>query len=154
MPELMNTPIDEVTFDAVQAFCEHQTPENIRLEYKREFSSNNSAKQIAKEVAAFANTQGGMILYGVAEESDRKPEKKPEGGGLGSDPKAKIQSVCVQSVFPPIIPEVSDFLPNPNNPKIGFVVVRLGASEDVHALDGGRGIYIRANDQSEPIRAT
>lgn len=154
MRELMITPIDEITFEGVQAFCQHQTAENVRLEYKWEFSSKDSAKQITKEVAAFANTQGGTILYGVAEESDRKPEEKPDGGNLGSDPKAKIQSACVHNVFPPIVPEVSEFLPNPCDSKLGFVVVRVGASEDVHTLDGGRGIYIRANDQSEPIRAT
>ena len=154
MRELMTTPIDEITFEGVQAFCAHQTAENGRLEYKREFSSKDSAKQIAKEVAAFANTQGGTILYGVAEDSDRKPIKEPEGCDLGPDPKAKIQSACIHNVFPPIIPEVSEFLPSPSDSKLGFVVVRLGASEDIHTLNGGTGIYIRANDQSEPIRAT
>jgi len=154
MRELMGLPIGDITFEDVQAFCAHQTSENIRLDYKREFSSNEPAKKIAKEVAAFANTQGGMLIYGVAEESDRKPEKNPQGADLGSDAKSMVQSACVHNVFPPIVPEVSAFIPNPVDPNKGFLVVRVGASEEIHTVDGGAGIYIRANDQSEPIRAS
>lgn len=36
--------------------------ENFKIEFKRQFSS---VKKIAKELIAFANTKGGMILFGV-----------------------------------------------------------------------------------------
>jgi len=36
--------------------------ENFKIEFKRQFSS---AEKIAKELIAFANTKGGMILFGV-----------------------------------------------------------------------------------------
>jgi hypothetical protein len=52
------------------------------------------------------------------------------------------------------VPEVSDYIPNPAQPSRGFLVVRVGASEDIHTIDGGTGIYIRANDQNEPVPAT
>ena len=140
MPEIMGLPIDAITFDDVQAFCAHETPENIRLEYKQEFSSNHPARQIAKEIAAFANTQGGTILFGVKEDSDRRPVKSPQGADLGGNPKATIQSACVHNVFPPVVPEVSALIPNPKEPSKGFVIVRIGASEDIHTVDGGKGI--------------
>ncbi len=154
MRELMTLLIHEIAFDDVVAFCSHQTGENMRLEYKKKFSGKDAAKQIAKEVAAFANTQGGTLLFGVKEESDRKPVKSPEGEDLGNDPKATVQSACVHNVFPPIVPEVSESLRNPNDSSRVFLVVRVGASEDIHTIDGGKGIYLRANDQSEPVRAT
>ncbi len=154
MAELTALPIERITFKEVVAFCSHQTGESMRLEYKEKFSGKDAAKQIAKGVAAFANTQGGTFLFGVKEESDRKPVKSPEGEDLGNDPKATVQSACVHNVFPPIVPEVSEYLRNPNDSSRGFLVVRVGASEDIHTIDGGKGIYLRANDQSEPVRAT
>ncbi|HQT92229.1 MAG TPA: ATP-binding protein, partial [Candidatus Kryptobacter bacterium] len=36
--------------------------ENFKIEFKRQFSS---IEKIAKELIAFANTKGGMILFGV-----------------------------------------------------------------------------------------
>lgn len=36
--------------------------ENFRIEFKRQFKS---VEKIAKEIIAFANTKGGMILFGV-----------------------------------------------------------------------------------------
>lgn len=154
MAELMAVPIERITFDDVVEFCSHQTREHMRLDYKQEFSRKDPGKQIAKEVAAFANTQGGTLLFGVKEESDRKPVKLPEGEDLGNDPKATVQSACVHNVFPPIVPEVSESLRNPNDSSRAFLVVRVGASEDIHTIDGGKGIYLRANDQSEPVQAT
>lgn len=156
MRELMALPINEITFEDVQAFCAHQTPENIRLDYKRGWSSPEPAKKIAKEAAAFANTQGGTILYGVEEDEKkaRVPMKSPQGADLGPNPRQTIQSACAHNVFPPILPEVSDFIRNPTDRDKGFLVVRVGASEDIHTVEGGTGIYIRVNDQSEPQPAT
>ena len=154
MRELMALTVNEIQFEDVVAFCSHQTREHARLEYKREFSGKDAGKQIGKSVAALANTQGGILLIGVREESDGKPMKSPEGEHLGNNPKAAVQSVCVHNVFPPIVPEVSEYLRNPSDHSRGFLVVRVAASEDIHTVDGGKGVYIRANDQSEPVRAT
>lgn len=154
MGELMTLPIDQITFEDVVAFCAPQTREHMRLEYKERFSSKHAGKQIAKEVAAFANTQGGMLIFGVEEEGDRRPVKHPQGADLGSNPRQTVQTPCTHEIYPPVVPEVSEFLRNPENPSHGFLVVQVGASEEVHATDDGSGIYIRVNDQSEPIRPT
>ena len=41
--------------------------ENIHCEFKQKFSS---AKKIAKEMIAFANTAGGFILFGIADDKE------------------------------------------------------------------------------------
>lgn len=154
MRELMTLPINQITFEDVVAFCAHQTREHMRLEYKERFSSKQAGKQIAKEVAAFANTQGGMLIFGVEEEGGRRPVKHPQGADLGSNPRQTVQNPCTHEIFPPVVPDVSDYLTNPEQPSHGFLVVQVGASEEVHTIDEGTGIYIRINDQSEPIRPT
>lgn len=155
MRELMAVSIDDIQFDDVQAFCSHQTRENMRLDYKRGWSTNEPAKKIAKEVAAFANSQGGTILYGVEGDVQKKgiPNKSPGGCDLGPNPEQTIQSACAHNIFPPIVPQVSRFIRNPQDQSRGFVIVRVAASEDVHTVDGRTGIYIRVNDQSEPVAA-
>ena len=57
---LFTKSIDQIIFDDIKDFCDSEIPENIRLDYKSDFSASNEKKQIAKLVSAFANTQGGV----------------------------------------------------------------------------------------------
>ena len=63
MPGLLTKPIDAIEFQDVRDYCALRRRENLRLDYKEDFSSKHPGKQIAKEVAAFANTHCGMILW-------------------------------------------------------------------------------------------
>ena len=154
MRELTTLPIDQITFEDVVAFCARQKREDMRLEYKKCFSSKGAGKPIAKEVAAFANMQGGMLIFGVEEDGDRRPVKHPQGADLGSNPRQTVQTPCAHDIYPPVVPAVSEYLRNPEKPSHGFLVVQVAASEEIHATDDGTGIYVRVNDQSEPIRPT
>lgn len=154
MRELLSLPIDEIRFEDVVKFCSHQTPENERLEYKETFSPKSPAKQVAKELSAFANTQGGILIYGVADVGERRPESNPEGRDLGNDPGATVLNACTHSVDPPLVPEVSDSLPNPGDRKRGFLVVRVSASEEIHTVETRADVYVRVRDQSQPVPAT
>lgn len=48
-----------------------RTPENIRLEFKRDLYGNNdsSKKELLKDVSAFANSQGGHLIIGIEEQN-------------------------------------------------------------------------------------
>lgn len=156
MADLRYTPIDQITFADVAEFCEARVQENVLLDYKQGFSPKpkKASEQIAKIVSAMANAQGGMILWGVAEGADRYPATPVQGKDLGANPKSKIQSVCYGNIYPPIMPEVSDFLPSPTDPKRGVVVVRVYKSDQApHTLNDREDIYRRVADQSEPRRA-
>lgn len=148
---VLATPIDEITFEDVCSFCAKQTREHVRLDYKRQISESI---QIAKAVSAFANTQGGTIIWGVEDVGNRKPNPHPEGFNLGRDPRSQVITVCARQVFPPISPEVSDYIPNPRDSSKGFLVVRVPATVDIHRIDGGTGVYVRYSDKSDPQPAT
>lgn len=154
MRELSSISIDSLRFADIVQFCANQYPENLCLEYKSSFSAKNVSKQIKKEVASFANTHGGTIIYGVGEVGNRKPDANPLGVNLGGNPRQTVQSTCVHEIFPPVSPEVSEFIPNPDDHSLGFLVVRVPASDHLHTVDSGAGIYVRASDQSEPVRAS
>ena len=66
----------------MQPFLQQRIGENLTLDYKRELStsSDSDRAELCKDVSALANSQGGMIIYGVDEDStDRTPQLPPVG---------------------------------------------------------------------------
>lgn len=68
--------------DRLQSYIDNQIEESLTLDYKAAdalLKQDGKKKEISKDVAAFANSTGGMIIYGIKEysEDDRKhlPEK-------------------------------------------------------------------------------
>lgn len=142
-------PITEIEFEDVKAFCGEQIEENIRLEYKKAFSSKDEKKQIAKEISAFANTRGGIILVGVGEK-DRKPELPIDGIDYKKGFNEKVTSIALKSIYPPVFPEirVCEF---GTNPKKAVVVIRVQESDETpHTVENTTGIYVRVDSQNEP----
>lgn len=152
---LLRPPIDALTFQDVRDFCAQQVKEHLRLEYKQEFSSKSPGRQISKAVSALANTHGGVVIWGVKELEDVEgvAHATQHGMPLGGNPRSAVLSSCDDHIFPPLAVEASEFLKNPDDPSLGFVVVRVPASEDVHTVENGAGIYRRVADQSKPVRA-
>lgn len=147
--------MDDITIGDIEKFVSEKHPENTRLEYKSGFSTTDTNFQIAKEVSAFANQQGGVILYGVTEESGKT--RRPDaivGIDKNLNPREKIQSVCIDHIYPPIVPEVEKYeLKNDNNKVV--VIVRIEMSDMVpHTINNRAGFYIRSQDRCDPREMT
>jgi hypothetical protein len=143
--------IDDISIDDVEQFITDKHPENIRLEYKSGFSSADTNQQIAKEVSAFANQQGGVLIYGIIEESGKT--RKPDAV-IGIDksltPRQKIQSVCLDHIYPPVVPEIQECELKSDTSKV-VVVVRVDMSDEApHTINQRTGFYIRVQDRSDP----
>jgi predicted HTH transcriptional regulator len=67
--ELLTAPSSELTAQMVKDFVELGIAENLTVEYKRQGDKPIEA------VAALANTYGGIVLVGVAEEPKTVPSK-------------------------------------------------------------------------------
>ena len=147
--ELLRKPIEQISFDDVREFCAAQHREHVLVDYKRGFSSRDSELQVAKVVASFANTQGGLLIFGVGEERDGYPDEAPQGEDLGADPRQTIRNACARRVSPPVSPEVSEFLRNPAHQERGVIVVRVSESALLpHTVDNF--VYVRVMDSSGP----
>ena len=68
-------PLGELDFDDVQEFLRQAVPENLYLDYKQEFK----AQKLAKSIASFANTKGGIVIIGVHENKDTKLPESWDG---------------------------------------------------------------------------
>lgn len=146
-------PIQEITFEDVECFCNERVRENVRLEYKREFSKKNPAKQITKEIAAMANTQGGLILFGVAEK-DRRPELPLYGMPKTKNIDQKVKSFSLDRIYPPLFPEVQ-LCDLPADPTRIVMVIRVHESDETpHAIEGRTEFYVRDDDMCIPRKAT
>ena len=68
--------------------------ENSEVEFKRDTLQSH---ELAKELVAFSNFQGGMVLLGVNEDGSIE-------GVTRDDLKEWVMSVCGDKIRPPIIP--------------------------------------------------
>ena len=61
-------------FETVESFIKNSIEESIYIEFKAAgaLSKNDSAKkEVSKDVSAFANSDGGIIIYGIAEKNHK-----------------------------------------------------------------------------------
>src|SRR5260370_9602209 len=73
---LWHKSVSEISFDDIDAFCRTMQPEGMRLDYKVARPSD-----LAKLIAAFANTLGGLIVLGVdADKTTNQPSWPPQKG--------------------------------------------------------------------------
>jgi hypothetical protein len=69
------------SLDRLRQLITDQTEENLSLEYKgREALGKSDGKkaEIVKDVSAFANSSGGVLIYGIAEFQERERRHRPE----------------------------------------------------------------------------
>ena len=77
--------LDQAGYSHIEEFCKQNFSESVRLDYKRELSSNEPRDQVVKGVSAFANTLGGILLFGVGTKGSRFPDWPSEGMPTGPD---------------------------------------------------------------------
>jgi Putative DNA-binding domain len=82
-------PIDELNFEHVEALVNNSRSEGRRIDFKEAFKRTDNGKsrdshEIAKDVAAFANSSGGDIVYGLIEK---------DGIAIGTTSVASVEEV-------------------------------------------------------------
>jgi len=115
--------------------------EGVRLEFKRTLSS---AHRIARTLAAFANTAGGTLLIGVADDGRLV--------GVSSELREmrKIEEATDSLINPPLA--VSYQTLAPDGRKLLILSVPESDEKPHYVIDeaGKQTIYVRAKDKSVP----
>ncbi len=88
---------ESIIYSDLDAFCAQQIPEGIRLDYKLEVPND-----LAKVVAAFANTLGGLIILGVDADKVTNTPNWPPTKGMKKEKglDERITAICRDSIFP------------------------------------------------------
>lgn len=115
--------------------------EHTQLEFKRQLSS---AQRIARTLAAFANTSGGTLLIGVADDGRIV--------GVPSEFReiSKVEDATDRLIEPALA--VSYETLAPDGRKILIITVSESTEKPHYAVDeaGKRMIYVRTRDKSVP----
>lgn len=135
----------------------YEVAEGWYVEYKSELSK---AESIAKSIAAFANTYGGWVFYGVAEKS-RSEQVAGSFPGIPEDQIdigiSRVRHAVAQSINPSTHYDVHVIRPSGAGlmqPGRAVLVVRVPKSLNTPHVHRSGLVYRRVGDGSEPVPET
>ena len=140
---LWHKPVELVTFDDIEAFCQ-QGQRRVRARLQ-----GRDPDKLHKVVAAFANRLGGLIVLGIeADKVTNKPAWPPKGMKKTPGIEERITAMCRDNIYPPVPPQISPIIDNPHDAGTAVAVVRVDESPEApHAVDGY--IYERTGSQGD-----
>lgn len=147
------TAVEDLTREDLERLCENDVQESTQLEYKRSLSlgTRGEKKKVLREVAAFANTDGGTIFFGIDEERDEdgQPTGIPEEiCGLELDNPEKTELTLQHLLRDGLEPSLTQFALNRIESDQDLVLT-VGIPRSIHRphvvdLGGYDWIYRRA----------
>ncbi len=158
---LLGSRLEQVQYSQLMTLIDNQVGEAFDLEFKRELygNSDRERRDAATDVAALANTAGGLIIQGIDEDNQARATAAP-GVPLTEAEERRIRQIVGSQVVPlPIL----DFLrvEDPARPGHGLTLIAVPRSPLApHAVIVNDGLrYPRRNGAttrylSEPEVAT
>lgn len=145
---IFDKPFSDITIDDIRKLVEDKIQESSILDYKRELTSN---KDIAKDVSAFANSEGGAIIYGVGEDENHLPSEI--NGVEGEKLEEKIENVILTGVRPRLKCAIRPILINEVPARWVIVVLAPPSLSAPHmvSIDRDNRYYKRFNFSSVPM---
>jgi len=122
-----------LTYDDIRAAVDQQLDEDAQLEWKgHRPSSEGERVELGKDLAAMANSGGGLIVFGVGEETRDDGSKIPVHTDVALDEHAEqqVRSVAWGRVRPIIAGVEIEQLENPGEPGRGVLAVWVPPSPD------------------------
>lgn len=141
--------VKDVSFEDIEELQKDNAEENIRLEYKGDYPSND---ELVKKLSSFANTYGGYLIIGICEDGTGKIKSL---SGVVAKPRydQTVIQLCFDNVWPPITPVISDPIPHKSDQEKVFYVIYTDMSmEAPHFLTKRKGCYIRTDEYSQPFQ--
>ncbi|MDR8391908.1 ATP-binding protein [Aliifodinibius sp. S!AR15-10] len=156
---LFSKPLNEITKQDLELFIKEGYPEDLHLEIKRDLSggswsksqkniSDKSKNRLVKEIVAFANSDGGILLVGIGETED-KPHR-PEGI-YPIEEVAELAERIRRSMHNTIEPRIPNLkvVGIPTDGKSGVLIAKVEKSYQApHRADYNKECYIRRNADS------
>ncbi|MBN1639109.1 MAG: ATP-binding protein [Ignavibacteriales bacterium] len=141
---IINTNIEKINFSDIESFCDEQQIEGVQLEYKKEFPK----KGLAKQIASFSNTRGGLLIIGI--EEDEKIGIPKSYDGVINDGKLLERVHQYASQVEPI-PSYQATATDEKNGKV-FILIRVFEGEHTpYFVQNDSNIWVRTGNISNPI---
>jgi hypothetical protein len=132
----------------VENLWKNRIKESTRLEFKKEIDTNN--KEIAKDISAIANAEGGFIIYGL-EEDDKGRAKFSGGVAKEKGSVERLQQIVDSHIHPPLAVEIIPIEARSEKGQIledkEFLVVKVPQSfYHIHQVETTGRYYIRSGN--------
>ena len=141
---------DNYSLEDIKYLIDNEVEENIHLDYKAAGALSKEPgkkREITKDVSAFANSDGGIIVYGVSEDGILPKEIGPIDGKVYT--KEWLENI-IQSIQPRI--DNVKIYPIRINAKDQYVyLVKIPRSDNAPHMAQDNRYYKRINFQSEPM---
>ncbi len=150
MTELHKLEIYDI--DILKSFIENEIEESIHIEFKSgdALSKNDSKKkEVSKDVAAFANSDGGIIVYGISEKNHKADSFAYVDGKIYT--KEWLEQIISTTIRRNIDGLKIFPIRNNNNIKESIYVVQIPISIDAPHLSRDNRFYKRYNFESVPM---
>lgn len=103
-----------------------------------DFTTEAGRYELAKDVTAFANSEGGHIVIGLATKpvADEKTDEVSalEYADNGESLKSQIVGILKEYTYPPVKDLAIEYLPANEDPKVGLVSVYIPLQDDDRKL--------------------
>jgi hypothetical protein len=137
------------TYEDIEKLWSNNQIETMNIEFKKEIISDN--REISKDISSFANSEGGVIIYGISEDHGRAIASN---GILINQNSEKIQQIISSSTSPQI-PMTIDVITKPeqsgSTPTHEFVVIKIPKSPFmIHQVTTTSKFYVRNNTITTP----
>lgn len=108
--------VGELAADDLNALVLAKAPESIELEYKAELPGmgDSDKKEYLADVSAFANTSGGVLLYGIETEKDENGHDNGIPKGIvgveipnENDVRLRLTNIVRDGLDPRLAPEIA-----------------------------------------------
>ncbi|WP_233412112.1 AlbA family DNA-binding domain-containing protein [Nucisporomicrobium flavum] len=127
LEQILGATVGEATYEQLEALCP-EVAEDEDLDFKAaHYGSNADAKkEICQDVAAMANTAGGLIVVGMAEDAQGRASGATDVE-LTDQERNRIRSTVASGVHPLPSFDVRN-VENPANPGRGFMLIEVPRS--------------------------
>lgn len=138
------------TIEEIKAYIDNRVQESIRLDYKLSKAIDDSKRnEIAKDVSAFSNSDGGLLIYGIREEQ-HLPVEIDEGVDHEKYTREWLEQILLSNISP-IISGVRIAQIPLNESRSIYVVSVPKSSQGPHQERGTKKYYKRYNFKSSPM---
>lgn len=141
---------DSYSLEDIEYLIRNEVEEDVHLDYKegRALAKTNPARfDITKDVSSFANSDGGILVYGIAEHDHRPREISPINGRDFT--KEWLENI-IQSIQPRI-EGVKIFPVRMDDIEKSIYIVQIPRSESAPHMAKDKRYYKRFNFQSAPM---
>lgn len=140
----------------LQTFVDDKVQESSRLDYKESLAlkkADKEKREIGKDVAALATAEGGMLIYGIAENPVTHEAERIDGG---SDPKGISKEWLEQVIDSNVSPRIeglriTSIELTTSSPGMFAYVVHIPSSDRAPHMASDHRYYMRQNFQSVPM---